>query len=124
MTKTYTNTQIISIYESLLMIRNKSFPTKVSYTIVRNLKTLQPIYEDIISARETLIQNNGTLVEEENYYKIDPDKAEYVNQELKSLSEAENEINLTMFKLQDIESMELSIEAMESLYPMIQEDEG
>ncbi len=121
----YTNIQIISIYEKLSLTYKSqiSFPAKVSYCIVRNLKILGPIYEDIMKARNDLIFNNSIKVEGEDSYKVPPDKQEYLNKELTSLGVAENEINLSMIKFQDIDGINIPVDIMDGLFCMI-EDEG
>ncbi len=126
MKKKYLNKEVTTIYEGLNSLRKSDikFPAKVGYAIVRNLKILSPIYEDIIIAREMLLSENGTQVEGENYYEIAPEKKDFVMKELDSLGRAENEITLTKIKMADIEKLDLPIEIMEGLFCMIEEDEG
>lgn len=119
----YTNQQVSEMYEALAGVQKKNltFPAKVSYAIVRNLKILNPMYEDIIEVRNKIITSNSK--QEGEYFRVLPEKQDYVNSELKSLAAVPNEdISLTKIKLKDIESLDLPIDVMEGLFPMI--DEG
>lgn len=117
----YTNKEVTEMYEALALVRRSdmAFPAKISYAIVRNLRTLGPIYEDIMGARAEIIQQNGDVVED--HYTVHKDKMDSVNKELKSLSEVENEVHLTKIRMRDIESIDIPIDIMEGLYAMIDE---
>ena len=123
---TYTNKEITSIFEGLALVRRSeiTFPAKIGYAIVRNIRILEPIYQDIIDSRNRIILDNSKEKQaEQDFYTVAEDKKDFVNKELKSLGEAENDISLTKIKMKDIESLDLPIDIVEGLFYMI-EDEG
>jgi hypothetical protein len=64
------NSDIMSCYEGLTNLRqgaNRRLPARTSFAIIRNLKTLQPIVEDIQTAYNELIIKYAEPVEGDRY---------------------------------------------------------
>lgn len=122
----YINREVTSMFEGLALVRRSGivFPAKIGYAIVRNIKILESIYQDIMDTRNRIIcDNSEPRQNEDDYYKVKEDKKDFVNRELNSLGDAENEIGLSMIKMKDIEALDLPIDIIEGLFCMI-EDEG
>lgn len=115
--------EIYDLYASLkLLLDNKDiqFPAKVSFAVVRNLRTLEPIVADIEKSRNDLIQKEA--IEENGSWRIPKDKVDGVNKQLEDLSETEIGITLLKIRMSDIENMNLSLQEMVSLYDIIEEE--
>lgn len=116
------NNQIFKLYEGLNILKsNKELPIKVSFALLQNIKTIEPIYQSVITLRDNLAIENGN-VDDNGMVTIHPDKIEFVNKELQSLGNEETEVNLRMIKLSDIENINMSIEDLASLEIIISED--
>ena len=45
-----TNNQIFKLYESLNILKeNKQLPIKVGFALLQNIKTIEPIYQSVIT---------------------------------------------------------------------------
>lgn len=119
------NRELIQIYDNLYKLSERNevrFPAKVSFCITRNIKMLMPIAEAFELARITILQDYGIEAEDKpGFYKIKPDKAEIAMKELQDLENTEVDLTLQKIKLQDIENLDLSIQDMDALYPMLEE---
>ena len=117
-----TNNQIFKLYESLNIFKeNKQIPIKVGFALLQNIKTIEPIYQSVITLRDNLAIENGD-VNDQGIVSIYPDKIEYVNQELSKLGLEETEVNLRMIKLKDIENLNMSLEDLIGLEIIIEEE--
>ncbi len=121
------NREIMNFVENINKMREKegiSFPAKVAFAITRNMKKLLPIAEDCIQTRQEVIKKYGTPVEDKpDTYSISEENAEKVNKELDNLFNFEiYDIELNKIKLSDMENVSLTIEQMDALYPMIDEE--
>lgn len=93
------NHKIYSMYDTLMELKDKEMPVKVSFPIARNLTILKPIATDIYQQRMGIIAkyrdpNDATLI-----------KTEYIdicNQELEELAEIDTEVTLVKIKLSDL----------------------
>lgn len=117
-----TNNQIFKLYESLNIIKeNKQLPIKVGFALLQNIKTIEPIYQSVITLRDNLAIENGDI-DDKGKVTIYSDKIEYVNQELMKLGLEETEVNLRMIKLKDIENINMSLEDLIGLEIIIEEE--
>ena len=119
------NKDIITTYTNLASLRESSqqrFPARVSFAITRNIRLLQPIVEDFDASRRELILQYGTPTGEDDQYIINDIPA--FNKEASDLENADTEVNLTKINISDIESLDLTVQEMDALYPMIREEEG
>ena len=117
-----TNNQIFKLYESLNILKeNKQLPIKVGFALLQNIKTIEPIYQSVITLRDNLAIENGDI-DDNGRVTIHSDKIEYVNQELIKLGLEETEVNLRMIKLKDIENINMSLEDLVGLEIIIEEE--
>jgi hypothetical protein len=123
-----TNLEAINYYNSLQSLseedKTTQLPVKLAYAVVRNSKLLEPIAIDTVDIRQKILAKYGQPQDDGESYKILPDKIEYVNKEIDSLFEIENDVNLLTFPLDSLGDCELSINSMEALYFMIDNGEG
>lgn len=123
------NKDIETNYVQLASLKDNNvikFSSRVAFAIVRNIKILQPIYQDIITTRHAIVKKYGTLVSQDaergDYYDFgSEEKLEEVMQELKALDEVETSVDIQKIKFSDIEDINLSIEEMNALYFMLDE---
>ena len=120
------NQDIIESYEELstsFKDNSKYLPAKISFIIQKNIKTLKTLSEEIYSARNNIIQHYGVQDEEDKESFIIPDEYKEITQkELDELIEMEQEVNILKLKFSDIENLEFTMNQMEALMFMIEEE--
>lgn len=117
------NKDIITMYcglESLASDPDTKLPAKVSFAIVRNIKTLAPIVEDINSTRQSIAQTYGVKIDDK--YSIPEQYIDTVNQELTGVAETEVDVPIVKIKMSDIENLNISVAVAEGLDFMIEEE--
>lgn len=113
--------KLIPINEALQTLRDKSaIDVKTSFKVVRNLRLLEPEIRDIYQAREKLITENGKPDDEGNIV-VPPEKIEDVQKRLNDLIKTEIEIDLLPFKIDELQSFEMTVNQIDSLYDIIAE---
>lgn len=121
-----TNKEILSIYEGLQKLResaNRRLPARTSFAIIRNLKTLQPIVEDIQTAYSELIYKYAEPVEGDKF-KVKDGCLETFNTEVTNLYAVENDVPIIKIKFSDIENLDFTLAETEALYFMIEDGEA
>lgn len=122
------NSEIITTYYSLTTLKNKQeiiFSSKVAYAIIRNLKILQPIVEDIENVKNSLIEQYGDPVENQpGYYKEKQGCEGKLFNEIDKLMETETSLLFQYIKSTDLDGINLTLNDMEALYFMIKDGEG
>ena len=120
------NSEILNLYEGLQNIKNSEdikFPARTTFIVVRNMKTLEPIVESLIEAKNQLLKELGTPDEKDpNSFFIPENNRKKFTQQIEELDNIDNDIEFKKIKWEDIEPLNLSIQAMEALYPMIEEE--
>lgn len=121
-----TNKEIMNMYDGLQNAkqdRNFNFPAKTTFAIVKNLKLIEPIVEALIQAKNQILSELGTESEQNpgEFYIPPANRAELAKQ-METIDNIDNEVALHKIKWEDIEDFNLSIQAMEALYPMIEEE--
>lgn len=120
------NKDIIEYYEELsasFKDNTKYLPAKISFIIQKNIKMLKELSEEIYSARNNIIQNYGIKDEEDKDSFIIPKEFQEITQkELDDLIEMEQEVNILMLKFSDIENLEFTMNQMEAIMFMIEEE--
>lgn len=120
------NKEIIEYFELLKKSfdnNSKYLPAKISFIIQKNIKLLKELSEEIYSARNNIIQNYGMPDDkEQDYFIISEDKKEIAQKELDDLVEMEQEVNILKLKFSDIENLEFTMNQMEALMFMIEEE--
>lgn len=119
-----TNKEVTNIYEGLQFIKSDTsikFQARTTFAIVKNMKMLQPIIEAIMEARTQILKDLGTPNGNDTYFIPEENRAGFLK-EMDKLDTVENEVTLQKIKWRDISSLNLSVQAMEALYPMIEEE--
>ena len=114
------NTQIFVLYETLLSLKNKTSDITITagFNIIKNIKILEPIYEAIAEARLQILLKFGTL-NDEGQIEIPQSKIEDANIFLNELGQVKNNVDLSILNLSDLSSLFLTLDEIESLYPII-----
>lgn len=118
---TLLNDEIYGLYEALYELKEKneiSLPVTLAYQLVRNMQKLEPLYMAIEEARRNLFK---VYVDENDI--IPNDKINEVNQKLQELGMIKEELNLYLIKLKDISYINLPIDIVRKLMPIIKEDD-
>lgn len=125
-----TNKEVLENIESLSTLIQDSMPLPavVSFAVVRNFKTLQPIAEDIYKERLNILERYGTAaMDYENgttYYDIPKEKQQAVNQELEDLLAVTTSTPLVTFALDKLTGYDIPLSVMNVLYFMVEDGEG
>ena len=117
------NKDIVTMYRGLTSLasdQEAKLPARVSFAIIRNIKLLTPIIEDIDFARQSVAQTYG--VEVEDGYSIPEQQIDTVNQELAAIAETEVDVPIVKVKMSDIENLNISVSIAEALGFMIEEE--
>ena len=117
------NKDIVTMYRGLTSLASDletKLPAKVSFAIVRNIKLLTPIVEDIDFARQSVAATYGEEVE--GGYSIPEQQIDTVNQELTAIAETEVDVPIVKVKMSDIENLNISVGIAEALEFMIEEE--
>ena len=116
-----TNNQIINLYELLNSLDSQTkLPINLGFTIIHNIKILQPYYQNVMEMRERLIRENGVQTEE-GHIQVPPELINEVNQQLYSLLDIEIEIpSLILIDVKQLNDIfkEMSLEEINILYPI------
>lgn len=113
--------KLIPINDTLQALRDKSaVDVKTSFKVVRNLRLLEPEIKEIYGARERLIRENGKDDGNGNI-SVPPEMVEDVQRQLNDLIHTEIEINLMPFKLDELQSFEMTVNQLDALYEIIAE---
>ena len=116
-----TNKQIINLYELLNSLDSQTkLPIELGFTIIHNIKILQPYYQSVMEMRERLIRENGTQ-NEAGHIQIPPHLINEVNQQLYSLLDIEIEIpSLVLINVKQLNDIfkEMSLQEINILYPI------
>jgi len=121
------NSDIIDIYEGLQKLRegaSKPLPARISFAIIRNLKTLQPIVEAIQTTYSELLAKYADPIEgENNRFKVKDGCLDILNQEMTNLYSLDTEVPLIKIKFSEIENLHFSLNEIDALYFMIEDGE-
>ena len=124
--KNVLNRDIITMYQGLSQLASNEgmrLPARVSFAVVRNLKMLIPIIEDIDMARQSIAETYGTLdVDNPTQYRIPENNRDTANQELDAIMETEVDVPLVKIKMTEIEDLNISIAMAEALMFMVEEE--
>ena len=114
--------KLIPINDTLQALRDKSaVDVKTSFKVVRNLRLLEPEIKEIYGARERLIRENGKDDGNGNI-SVPPEMVEDVQRQLNDLIHTEIEINLMPFKLDELQSFEMTVNQLDALYEIMGAD--
>lgn len=117
-----TNKEILSIYNGVQKLREllTPMPVDVVFAIVKNIRTIEPIAQSVEEARSVLLHKYAApSMDEPGVFIPLENKVDILNTELEKLSVIENDIQLIKIPLEKIMHLQLTLEEMEALYPMI-----
>lgn len=120
------NKDIISCFEGLQNLRqaaNRRLPARTSFAIIRNLKTFQPIVEDIQSTYRDLVDKYAEPIDNE-HFRVKEENIKIFSDESNALYNLDTEVPIVKIKFSDIENFDFSLEEVEALYFMIEEGEA
>lgn len=119
------NKDVIDMYEGLAELasdRTARLPAKVSFAVMRNLRALQPIVEDIESTRAYIISSHGGIPVGEHQMQIEHDKIDECSKDLENLAGVDVDVSLAKIKFADIENLNLSIPMAQAFEFMLEEE--
>lgn len=118
-----TNNQIYNYATELAAAFQDSeqkLPIRVNFYLQKNKETLLALAQDIEKARLDLLNNYGTLDNENNRFTLDPDKIEIASKELEELFNLEQEVNIYKVSIDNFgDDIVLTTGQMEALLFMI-----
>ena len=118
------NKDILEITEGLSnIVQDQScLPGSVSYSVIRNLKILSSIAEDIYNERKKIIERYGEQVDDITY-SIPEEKRDAANKELNNLLAVNTSVPLATFSIDILQGYDIPLKVMNILYFMVEADE-
>ena len=118
------NKDILEITEGLSnIVQDQScLPASVSYSVIRNLKILSSIAEDIYNERKKIIERYGEQVDDITY-SIPEEKRDAANKELNNLLAVNTSVPLATFSIDILQGYDIPLMVMNILYFMVEADE-
>lgn len=118
------NKDILEITEGLSNIAQDQscLPASVSYSVIRNLKILSSIAEDIYNERKKIIERYGEQVDDITY-SIPEEKRDAANKELNNLLAVNTSVPLATFSIDILQGYDIPLKVMNILYFMVEADE-
>lgn len=125
----FSNEKILNDAPKLSAISNKQLPVKISYAIAKNIGKIEPELKVYNSEREKLIEmyslkdDTGKAVIENNNIKIQKDKIQDWNRDIKELLAMEVEIDIYnyKFKIDELNGYSISPSELQAIDYMIEE---
>lgn len=120
------NIKIIQYFELLKENFNnnsKYLPAKIAFIIQKNIKLLKELSEEIYVLRDSIIKHYGVQdINDLDSFIIPDEYKEIAQKELDDLTELEQEVNILKLKFSDIENLEFTMNQMEAIMFMIEEE--
>lgn len=124
--KTLTNGNIYTYITKLTENFDKndhSYPAKVNFCILQNKKTLTSLASAIEDSRIEIIKKYGELTDvESGQYTVPTNKIEEANKELQDLFNISQDVQLLMLHIEDFGTCEMTLDQMDALMFMIEEE--
>ena len=96
-------------------------PVRINFFLQKNINTIHTAAREIDAARLQIAQEFGTLNEDGSNYIIPPEKMESAQKEMIDLFGLEQDLNIHIFKLDDFDSVELTMDQLSTIMFMIEE---
>lgn len=113
---------IINLYEVLITLKEvKLLNIKTSLKIIRNIRNLENEVHDFEQAKNSIIHKYGIINEEENTITIPEDKISEAQQELNEIISQTVDVDITLFTVEELDGIGLTIEQVGILYDFIEE---
>ena len=117
-----TNQQIYNYASQLANFTiDVKLPIRFNFFLNRNIQLILSLGQEIENARTQIAKTYGKLNNMGTSYDIPADCAEVVQSELIDLFALEQEVDLHLFKLEDLNGVELTYEQMKNLMFMMKE---
>ena len=100
----------------------QDFCINIHFYIQKNRELLLKAYEDMEKIRLNVFNKYGTYNSEEKSFSFKTEQIEDINNELDDFKNIQYDINFLKVKLSDLEGLEFTLEQMEALMFMIEED--
>lgn len=115
-----TNNEIYALMQGLQELKSLkvTMPIKDGFNLVKDIKILTPIVEAIDESREEIISKYAN-----QSGAVPPESAAQANQELYELSLIENEVDLIKLPLIKVEKLELDLNLISKIAPIIEDEE-
>lgn len=121
------NVKIIQYFELLKENFNnnsKYLPAKIAFIIQKNIKVLKELSQEIYILRDNIIKHYGAQdVNDLESFIIPNEHRGVAQKELDDLIEMEQEVPILKLKFSDIENLEFTMNQMEAIMFMIEEDD-
>lgn len=96
-------------------------PVRINFFLQKNIQTIINAAQDIDASKQSIAQEFGVLNEEGTAYNIPPEKMAAAQKELNDLYTLEQDLNIHIFKLDDFDNIELTMEQLSAIMFMIEE---
>ena len=117
-----TNNKIYSYAEKLSAFNiDVKLPVRINFFLQKNIQIIIAAGQEIDAARMGVAQQYGTLNEDGTSYNIAPDVMPTVQQELNDLFNLEQDLNIHIFKLDDFDGIDLTMDQLSAIMFMIEE---
>lgn len=119
-----TNTQIYTYAQELnnaFTDKNQYLPVRIGFCIQKNAQTLLTLAREIEEKRMEILHHYAKLDEEQNLV-VPEENVEQANEELQSLLDITQEVNILTFDINKIADLELSMEQINALMFMVEGD--
>lgn len=96
-------------------------PIKINFFLQKNINTMRQAAQEIDAARVQIAQEFGTLNEDQSAYNIPAENMQAAQKEMNDLFAIEQDLNIHIFKLDDFDNIELTMEQLSIILFMIEE---
>lgn len=124
-----TTRDVVYLYDTIGQISERegieNAPADIKFLLVRNARSLQPIWAEFREARFTLLMDNSEPAEDNSEErKATPEQLRFINDEIVKLEKVEVEVAVAPIPLAKLESLNLGIQELNGLYPIIADGEA
>lgn len=102
--------------------KNLYLPARVNFFLQKNTQLLLTLAQEIEESRLNIIRHYGIANIETGNIEIPADKVEIASNEIQELLMLEQEVNITKININKFGDIELSLEQMNAIMFMIEED--
>lgn len=117
-----TNKQIYEYATKLVAFHTEQkMPVKINFFLQKNIQKIIEAVKEIEFAKDEIIKSYGELNADESGYIISQEQLPAANKDLNELFNLEQDLNLYIFKLDDFNNLELTMEQLSAIMFMIEE---
>lgn len=99
----------------------QKLPVRINFFLQKNIRIIQELANEIDAEKIAIGQQFGELNKEGTSYQILPNNMAAAQQELNDLFALEQEVDIHMFKLDDFDGIEMTMEQLSAIMFMIEE---